>query len=89
MYQRTVMHARGWKQLPNYGLWSGIANWLWVRTMVSYTFMEKWRTRMGVERKSEGYGDEMRLRERDVDVDGNEPSSANSLRIKDTAPTLA
>ena len=23
-YQRTVTHARGWRQLPNYSLWSGI-----------------------------------------------------------------
>lgn len=23
-YQRTVMHQRGWKQLPNYGLWASI-----------------------------------------------------------------
>jgi hypothetical protein len=23
-YQRTVMHQRGWKQLPNYSMWSGI-----------------------------------------------------------------
>ncbi|KAK4099031.1 mannose 6-phosphate receptor domain-containing protein [Parathielavia hyrcaniae] len=23
-YQRTVAHARGWRQLPNYSLWSGI-----------------------------------------------------------------
>ncbi|KAL1861771.1 hypothetical protein VTK73DRAFT_6913 [Phialemonium thermophilum] len=24
MYQRTVAHARGWRQLPNYSLWAGI-----------------------------------------------------------------
>jgi len=24
VYQRTVMHQRGWRQLPNYGLWAGI-----------------------------------------------------------------
>ncbi|GAM82654.1 hypothetical protein ANO11243_006360 [Dothideomycetidae sp. 11243] len=23
-YQRTVMHQRGWRQLPNYSLWAGI-----------------------------------------------------------------
>lgn len=23
-YQRTVAHARGWRQLPNYSLWAGI-----------------------------------------------------------------
>ncbi|KAK4448840.1 mannose-6-phosphate receptor binding domain-containing protein [Podospora aff. communis PSN243] len=27
-YQRTVAHARGWRQLPNYSLWSGIWNFL-------------------------------------------------------------
>ncbi|KAI5310264.1 Cation-independent mannose-6-phosphate receptor CI-MPR [Ascosphaera atra] len=25
-YQRTVMHQRGWRQLPNYTLWAGIAS---------------------------------------------------------------
>ncbi|KAK5095948.1 Cation-independent mannose-6-phosphate receptor CI-MPR [Lithohypha guttulata] len=24
VYQRNVMHQRGWRQLPNYGLWAGI-----------------------------------------------------------------
>ena len=24
MYQRTVMHQRGWRQIPNYALWAGI-----------------------------------------------------------------
>ncbi len=24
-YQRIVMRQRGWKQCPNYGVWSGIA----------------------------------------------------------------
>lgn len=24
MYQRTVMHQRGWRQLPNYAMWAGI-----------------------------------------------------------------
>lgn len=27
-YQRTVAHARGWRQLPNYSLWSGIWNFV-------------------------------------------------------------
>jgi len=25
-YQRTVMHQRGWRQCPNYGLWAGIGD---------------------------------------------------------------
>ena len=31
-YQRTVAHARGWRQLPNYSLWAGIWNFLNVST---------------------------------------------------------
>ncbi|KAL9611196.1 MAG: hypothetical protein Q9167_004144 [Letrouitia subvulpina] len=27
-YQRTVMHQRGWRQLPNYNVWASIANLL-------------------------------------------------------------
>lgn len=27
-YQRTVMHQRGWRQLPNYAIWAGIGNFL-------------------------------------------------------------
>lgn len=27
-YQRTVMHQRGWRQLPNYNLWAGIFGFL-------------------------------------------------------------
>ncbi|EFQ98014.1 hypothetical protein MGYG_08915 [Nannizzia gypsea CBS 118893] len=27
-YQRTVMHQRGWRQCPNYGMWSGAASFV-------------------------------------------------------------
>ena len=27
-YQRTVMHQRGWRQLPNYALWAGIGSFV-------------------------------------------------------------
>ena len=27
-YQRTVMHQRGWRQLPNYSLWAGIFSFI-------------------------------------------------------------
>lgn len=30
-YQRTVMHQRGWRQLPNYGMWAGIGSFVKVR----------------------------------------------------------
>lgn len=29
-YQRTVAHARGWRQLPNYSLWAGIGGFIQV-----------------------------------------------------------
>ncbi|KAI5294459.1 Cation-independent mannose-6-phosphate receptor [Ascosphaera acerosa] len=34
-YQRTVMHQRGWRQLPNYTLWAGLATL--VRDMATST----------------------------------------------------
>ena len=33
-YQRTVAHARGWRQLPNYSLWAGIWNFVRVRSAI-------------------------------------------------------
>ena len=30
-FNRTVNHARGWRQLPNYSLWAGIWNYICVR----------------------------------------------------------
>ena len=34
-YNRTVTHARGWRQLPNYSLWAGIWNFICVRQSLS------------------------------------------------------
>lgn len=34
-YQRTVAHARGWRQLPNYSLWAGIWNFITVGPFIS------------------------------------------------------
>lgn len=34
-YQRTVMHQRGWKQLPNYSTWAGIGNFLYVSDLTN------------------------------------------------------
>jgi cation-dependent mannose-6-phosphate receptor len=31
VYQRTVMHQRGWRQLPNYAMWAGIWGFFSVR----------------------------------------------------------
>ena len=35
-YQRTVAHARGWRQLPNYSLWAG-----------TWNFISVWQTSRG------------------------------------------
>lgn len=32
VYQRTVMHQRGWRQLPNYSMWAGIYSFFSVST---------------------------------------------------------
>lgn len=37
VYQRTVMHQRGWRQLPNYSLWAGIAGFVKVSIQKSYS----------------------------------------------------
>src|SRR5436190_636095 len=34
-YNRTVQHARGWRQLPNYNMWSSMAGFIRVRIVVS------------------------------------------------------
>ncbi|KAK6706931.1 hypothetical protein SNK04_007942 [Fusarium graminearum] len=34
-YNRTVTHARGWRQLPNYSLWAGIWSFICVRQSFS------------------------------------------------------
>jgi cation-dependent mannose-6-phosphate receptor len=39
MYQRTVAHARGWRQLPNYSLWAGIFGFLGVGRPKSEPFV--------------------------------------------------
>lgn len=31
VYQRNVAHARGWRQLPNFTMWSGIGSFIKVR----------------------------------------------------------
>jgi hypothetical protein len=36
VYQRTVMHQRGWRQLPNYSMWASIARFLAVRYAHSF-----------------------------------------------------
>ena len=38
-YQRTVMHQRGWRQLPNYALWAGI--WGFVMVRLAHDILEE------------------------------------------------
>jgi hypothetical protein len=42
MYQRSVAHARGWRQLPNYSFWSGIGGFF----SVSWQYLIPGRTHM-------------------------------------------
>lgn len=37
-YQRTVAHARGWRQIPNYTLWSGIWSFICVGFLFFFFF---------------------------------------------------
>lgn len=34
VYQRTVMHARGWRQIPHYHAWAGTLGFFWVRFLL-------------------------------------------------------
>ena len=38
-YQRTVMHQRGWRQLPNYSIWAGIASFIKVSIFKCLDFL--------------------------------------------------
>lgn len=40
-YQRTVMHQRGWRQLPNYNLWAGIFGFINVSSSSSLRLEKK------------------------------------------------
>lgn len=33
-YQRTVMHQRGWRQMPNYSMWAGMVSFVVVRLVL-------------------------------------------------------
>lgn len=35
MYQRTVMHQRGWRQIPHYQTWSKLLGIVWVQRLFS------------------------------------------------------
>ena len=35
VYQRNVMHQRGWRQLPNYAIWAGIGSFVKVFVLTS------------------------------------------------------
>lgn len=39
-YQRTVMHQRGWKQLPNYSTWAGIGTFVYVSNLRETLFRQ-------------------------------------------------
>lgn len=35
VYQRTVMHARGWRQIPHYSVWASALGFIWVSFFVT------------------------------------------------------
>lgn len=37
MYQRIVQHQRGWRQLPNYSLWSSIFSFITDMTVIFFS----------------------------------------------------
>ena len=37
VYSRVVLNQRGWRQLPNYGLWAGIFGFFKVRDTSNYS----------------------------------------------------
>lgn len=43
-YNRTVAHARGWRQLPNFSLWAGIWSFFSVRDPSKHDFLPHHRT---------------------------------------------
>lgn len=50
VYNRTVMHQRGWRQLPNYAVWSGIGGFIGVSGCFSFCRRGRDRRRGVVER---------------------------------------
>ncbi|TGZ85676.1 mannose 6-phosphate receptor domain-containing protein [Ascodesmis nigricans] len=38
-YQRTVMHARGWQQIPHFAAWSGVLGFFWSMIQSAYLFI--------------------------------------------------
>jgi cation-dependent mannose-6-phosphate receptor len=39
VYQRTVMHQRGWRQLPNYAMWAGIGGFMRVNPRPAHSLV--------------------------------------------------
>jgi len=46
VYQRTVAHARGWRQLPNHNIWQGI--WNFISVCHSIDVLRKLRTTLAI-----------------------------------------
>ncbi|KKZ64611.1 hypothetical protein EMCG_09465 [[Emmonsia] crescens] len=40
-YQRTVMHQRGWRQCPNYGMWAGTGSFLRDLSIILFTSLSR------------------------------------------------
>lgn len=47
VYQRTVMHQRGWRQCPNFSLWAGMLDFVKVSLLALVTCRFRRRFRYG------------------------------------------
>ncbi|KAF2710955.1 mannose 6-phosphate receptor domain-containing protein [Pleomassaria siparia CBS 279.74] len=70
MYQRNVMHQRGWRQLPNYALWAGIWGFLWDMFIIITSSCARFLpSRRGYSRVSLGHDNNGRRGRRNDDED--------------------
>jgi cation-dependent mannose-6-phosphate receptor len=56
VYQRSVMHQRGWRQCPNYGVWAGFLGFIGVSRisrLVFASFARRSRKKMVAKRKQQ------------------------------------
>jgi cation-dependent mannose-6-phosphate receptor len=78
VYNRTVMHQRGWRQLPNYAVWSGIGGFVGVSGCFSIFCRGRDR-----ERRWGADGIRSRSRSWDVDVRGRRSGSGSGSEDED------
>ncbi|KAI9749599.1 MAG: hypothetical protein M4579_006810 [Chaenotheca gracillima] len=71
VYQRTVMHARGWRQLPNYSMWAGIGGFIRDMLVILTSSCARWVPRNRGYRSITGSGGSGRGRQNSRNEDEN------------------